>query len=791
MPRPPFFQRFRTRLSLLVFLLVVPAFGLVLYSNLVQRHIQTAAIEDGAEGLSGLAAANEEDIIRNARQLLGTLTQFDFLVLGTNRQFCEYSFRNLLKLSPDYVNFGLIETNGALFCSGATTNASANLFDCSYFQKVIRSGKFSVGDFQVGGLTRVPSLIVAYPAFDQHGVLERVIFASLKLSRFSEAISHIQLPQGGTILVLDRNGRILANEPSVQVGIGAPLATNQVVKRILAGTTRVFTTSGIDSVRRLHAVTPISDGQRNSLFVCVSVPVSVSMAQVNQALVRNLLVLVLVAVMVTAGFWLYAQKFFLRPVASLVNAANELAVGNFAARTAPIRGAAELIALGETFDDMAQNLESRQAELLKVNETLKAEITERKQVEQRLREHAAEKQKLEEQFFRSQRMESLGALAGGIAHDLNNALAPILIGSELLQQSPYADPDRSAVVQLITSSARRCTGMVKQIVNFAKGSRTQSESIQIQDAIAEMAKIIGDTFPKSISIRSRVASGLFTIPGDPTELHQVLMNFCVNARDAMPGGGELTLVAQNHTMSAAEAKQHPNARPGNYVLLAVTDTGMGMSAKTIQRIFEPFFTTKTPDKGTGLGLSTVAHIVKKYDGFLQVQSKLGKGTTFKVFLPATATVSNSHAASPQSRKLPIGHRELILVVEDERTLLELAKTTLENYGYQVLTARNGLEAVAFFEARKSEIRLLITDSDMPFLNGPEAVEKIHNLRPGLPVIMASGMHRDHEALGRIKPALLTKLSKPYGVEQLLEVVNRVLMGSADGSERGRFRTESA
>jgi signal transduction histidine kinase/ActR/RegA family two-component response regulator len=768
-------QRFRPRLTLLVLLLVFPAFGLVLYANFAQRRAQAAAVRDNTRALSELAAANQEDIVKGARQLLGTLTQFPFLVLTTNRQSSEWHFSNLLKLSPDYVNFGLLETNGDLFCNGAATNAVANLSDRSYFTRAVQGKSFAIGDFQIGRLTKEPSLNFGYPVADEHGEFARVLFSSLKLSRLSEAISHIGLPAGVTILILDRNGMVLAQQPNPGAWVGKSLADTSVVQRILRQEEPIFAMRSIDGVTRLHAITPISDGQAPSLFVCVSIPLSVSMAQANRTLFWNCIMLGLVAIAVLVGGLFYSQRYFLRPVAALEDAANALAAGDLRARTGPISGATELVQLGAAFNEMAQKLEDRQAELLRLNENLRGEILERQRAEQQVREQAEEQRKLEAQLLRSQRMESLGALAGGIAHDLNNALAPIIMGSDILREAAKGDPEDLGFLDLITTSAHRCTQMVKQIVNFAKGSRSQTGSIQLPLLIREMTKIASDTFPKGITIESHSATDLFSVWGDATELHQVLMNLCVNARDAMPQGGRLSIKAQNIVLSAEQVKQQPAASSGRYVLLTVGDTGSGIPDEILARIFEPFFTTKTPEKGTGLGLSTVAEIIKKHKGFIEVESQLGKGTTFKIFLPAEQ-LKPTEEARPTPSQLPFGKGELILVVDDEEMILELAKTTLENYDYSVVTACNGLEAIGCFEARKEEIKLVLTDTDMPVSDGLQVLQAIQRIKPQIPIIVASGAQRDTQWFSRIETTRLTVLPKPYGVEQLLVAVGALLDG---------------
>ena len=376
-----------------------------------------------------------------------------------------------------------------------------------------------------------------------------------------------------------------------------------------------------------------------------------------------------------------------------------------------------------------------------------------------------ERKALEARFLRSQRMDSIGALAGGIAHDLNNALAPVLMGVDLLRYSD-APADRDKYLDIILSNTRRATELVKQILSFARGSGRERGPVRIRFLVTEMSKMIRDTFPKAISYSVKMPSqDLWTVHGDATEIHQVLLNLCVNARDAMPNGGRLMVTAQNFVLEDAAATA-TGAKAGPYVLLSVTDTGTGIPPEVLPRIFEPFFTTKKEDKGTGLGLATVSGIVKHHGGFIDIQTEAGKGTEFKIFLPAIAVPEAGENDIPELT-LPTGHGELILVIDDEETVLELTKTTLESYGYQVIVAQNGLQGIARFTEYKPEIKLVITDADMPYMDGMAAIRSIKEIHPDTPVIIVSGTQDSALKMEQSKIFRLNSLQKPYSLDQLL------------------------
>jgi CheY-like chemotaxis protein len=290
-----------------------------------------------------------------------------------------------------------------------------------------------------------------------------------------------------------------------------------------------------------------------------------------------------------------------------------------------------------------------------------------------------------------------------------------------------------------------------------------------------MAKIASDTFPKSIVVKSQASKDLWPVEGNATELQQILMNLCVNARDAMPDGGTLVLSGENFELVKGSAPEDASLSPRRYVVLSVSDTGIGIPPEHRARIFEPFFTTKTPENGTGLGLSTVATVVRNHKGLIKLQSEVGKGTEFRIYMPA-ADIALKNGAKQKETTLPTGQGEMILLADDELVVLELAKTTLENYGYQVLTATNGLEAIAGFETHKNEISLVVIDTDMPFLDGIGAIRAMRKMASGVNVILASASKSDTVLLQREDLAQLAQLNKPYGVEELLHAVAASLKG---------------
>lgn len=384
-----------------------------------------------------------------------------------------------------------------------------------------------------------------------------------------------------------------------------------------------------------------------------------------------------------------------------------------------------------------------------------------------------EKKLLEAQFLRAQRMESIGTLARGIAHDFNNLLAPIIMGAGYLQRMESREKVL-AVIKNIERSANRGKELVKQVLSFAKGIEGQRITLQLSHIVREVESIIASTFPKNLTFERRIASQLWLVDGDPSQLNQVLLNLCVNARDAMPQGGRLLVTAQNAEVDAQYAAMNREAGPGRYVLLEVTDEGSGMAQEVLDRAFEPFFTTKTHGQGTGLGLSTVIGIVRSHGGFLNVSSEIGKGTTFKVYLPAKIETSESGQEAAVSEALPRGEGELILIVDDEASILSVTKQTLESFGYRAMVAEDGAQAIVLFADHRDEIAVVLTDMMMPVMNGPALIAALRRIDPEVKIIAASGLSTEASGLASGSSGVRHFLSKPYSADHLLILLKTVL-----------------
>jgi PAS domain S-box-containing protein len=380
-----------------------------------------------------------------------------------------------------------------------------------------------------------------------------------------------------------------------------------------------------------------------------------------------------------------------------------------------------------------------------------------------------EKKQTEARLLRTQRMESIGALAGGIAHDLNNTLAPIIMAAEVLQREITSEVGRK-LMETIKKSAGHGAEMVKQILSFARGTSGARHLLQLRFLVAELEGFVRSTFPVSILLTTRTDPNLWPVIGDATQLHQVLLNLCVNARDAMPKGGTLLIevanVEEDPWLSDRQA-------PGPHVMLAVTDSGEGMTPQVQAQIFEPFFTTKAEGRGTGIGLSTVMSIVKAHHGLVNFTSQVGEGTVFRIYLPTSA----APVAPPQPSPLaPATHGDLILIVDDDIGILEMTKLNLEARDFSVLTAKEGNEAVAVYEQWHLDINAVLMDMRMPNMSGLELMTRLRRINPQVRVIGISGQEPEDDSARAARPYLRGLLTKPFTIDALLAKLRETIHG---------------
>ncbi len=391
-----------------------------------------------------------------------------------------------------------------------------------------------------------------------------------------------------------------------------------------------------------------------------------------------------------------------------------------------------------------------------------------------IKQNISERKELEKQLLRSQRLESVGRLAGGIAHDLNNILSPVMLALPLLRAA-LRDPNMLSLVDLVETSTKRGAGIIKQLLTFSRGLKGERVPLQLSLLVREMRSIMRETFPKNITIQLQLPTEVPLVLGDTTQLHQVLMNLCVNARDALPDGGELTLSLETLTLDTAAAAAIPGARAGSFVVLGVGDNGTGIAPEIQEKIYDPFFTTKAVGKGSGLGLSTTLGIVRSHAGFIQVRSAPGQGTLFRVFLPVSIeSLLVDSAIAAEVPTAPQGHGEQVLVVDDEAHLRFLARKILEGNGYRVLLAEDGAEALRLLESGNGLPQVVLTDLLMPRMDGLTLIHALRQLPVPPKIAVMGGIPPPPETLQELGLTAQAFIAKPFDAATLLETLHRVL-----------------
>jgi PAS domain S-box-containing protein len=380
---------------------------------------------------------------------------------------------------------------------------------------------------------------------------------------------------------------------------------------------------------------------------------------------------------------------------------------------------------------------------------------------------------LEEQLRQAQKLESVGQLAGGVAHDFNNILASLMMNVSFLQQDPHLDPETQETLKQLMVDTRRAATLTRQLLLFSRRSVMEVKVLDLNELLTNLLAMLGRLIGERITVRFERRESLPRVEADAGMLEQVLMNLAVNARDAMPRGGVLTFRIESLQVKAERIKGNPEVRPGPFICLSVIDTGCGMDGATLKRIFEPFFTTKEVGKGTGLGLATAYGIVAQHRGWMEVQSELGQGTTFKVFLPATVRVMGM--PGQEGKVAPVRGHETILLVEDEASVRQMVARGLRRLGYRVLEAANGQAALGVWQQNNGHIDLLFSDMIMPGeLTGLDLAGKLRAEKPGLKVIMSSGYTAELTEPAKLTAADIVFLQKPYHIQGLSQIVRNCL-----------------
>jgi signal transduction histidine kinase len=607
------FASLRSRLLVLVLVAVLPAFALTLYTNLEQRRAAAAAAQEEALRIARIAASEQNGVFQDARRVLFTLAHLRE-VRTLNAQACRPLLAELLSRSPEYASISIAAPTGDVVCTGGLLTGSINLGDREYFQRALTTRDVAMSGYLLGRISKKAALAIAYPAIDARGTVSAVVVIGLDLRSLNHLAADAQLPQGSTLLVIDRAGVILARHPHGEEWVGKQVSDAPLAKAILTkhgeGT---IADTGLDGVPRLYGLTRLSaTPDAGEVYLAVGIPRSVALAEPNRALVRNLVLLGVIGVLVLVGARVVAERLVLRRTEALTAATKRLAAGDLGARTGLPGDDSELGHLARSFDEMAEAVEQRTAERARA---------------------AAE-------LVRSEKMAALGRLAAGVAHELRNPLSVIAGRIEILRhqmapgQAPTFDVLTRSLVQFEEASDRM-RRIMEGLSTYSKPAKPDPTPLDLGGLLTATKEVLAYEARKhEVSIVVQVPPRLPRVVGDRSALMQVFVNLATNAVQAMAdtGGGQLTL------------KAYETAGNGAPVVAEVTDTGPGIPPDALAQIWATFYTTKA--EGTGIGLSIVRALVEQQPGAaITVESHRGAGTTFRLTMPAGGADSPAQSSA--------------------------------------------------------------------------------------------------------------------------------------------------
>jgi signal transduction histidine kinase/CheY-like chemotaxis protein len=735
----------RTRLLILVIAaMLVPAILVGL------RFVQNRASEIDAALASLSATANDilgdlDEKIQGTAQLHYGLARARDLDTR-DKAACSAFLSAVREEYPQFTGILTINPDGSLFCDSLQTNRTLDLRDRAYFKQALVTHGAVTLEPVFGRLTGTSVLQIAYPVRAESGELKFILLASFNLKKFAEYHEKRSV-NGNEILLADRKGMVLvAPQGKGGAGPGVSIANSELFRFATSANREPFReVTDRDGRTQVWAVARSPSARDAGLYILVGRSKDGLVAAANRRLYEDMAILAVASLLLLAGVWLLATMGVGRQVGRLAAMATKLGLGDLSARIAPPHPRGELGGLMRLLNGTAESLERQRAAIDELNQKL----------------------------TQSQKMEAMGQLTGGVAHDFNNLLTVILGNAEHLAEKLVAHKELHGIAESIATAAERGSDLTRSLLAFARKQPLMPRDIDIGQKIVGMEQLLRRTLGEHIECEFRLDENLWQASVDPGQLASALLNLVLNARDAMPSGGKLSVEVQNTSLGESDVDVNGQARPGDYIMVAVTDTGTGMTAEVASRAFEPFFTTKDVGKGTGLGLSMVYGFVQQSGGSMQIHSEPGQGAVVKLFFPRVAGSQKSAAPSAGQFATPAGS-ETILVVEDDDMVRAYVEGELKTLGYRVIVTRNAPAALEVLRGPEN-IHVLFSDVVMPGgMFGTELAKEAARLRPQLKILLTSG-HTEHpvdaiDGSGRE----VQILHKPYRRHDLASMLRSVL-----------------
>jgi len=747
----------RTRLLLLVLLAILPSVLIEVYGEVQLRATRQQEISQEAMRLLRVVAAEQQRIDEGVRQLLVAFSESD-AVRAQDWPRCGETAKLILARVDGYVNMGVATSDGDLLCSALPPPVGKDMQRRSILEEMSASRDLLIGRYHIGLITNESVLTFAISLPDGGGSAALLAWANIDLNWLARHFADRFTSKNLTLLLADRAGTILLRLPDNESWVGKPMG-DRFTPMLHAATEGTIDTIGIDGQRRLIAYSPLAT-EPKGLFLGVGLSPAPYLGPIDTATFWKVVLIALSLALALGAAWLIGDALISRPIGRLLVAAHRWEQGDLSARTELTGNASEIVKLGQAFDKMASAVESRDHMRVSAEKRL-AQLN--SELEERVRGEVAAREEIQRELAQAQKMDAVGKLTGGVAHDFNNLLA-VMVGNLDLLHRRAADPGIRQLAENALRAAKRGAKLTDQLLAFSREHPLDRRVFNINDLIFNMSDMLVRTLGPSIQIRLDLAPELWPVFTDENQIELAILNLALNSRDSMPNGGKLTVVTSN--LSPGDSRL-PEKLSGDFVMLAVSDTGAGMTEPVRTRAFEPFFTTKEIGKGTGLGLSTVYGLATQSGGIAIIESAVGDGTTVSLFLPRSEHVqADGEVETSSGQSFPAKPLEgKVLVIDDDVEVREVTVASLRQSGLSVTAVENGGAALALIESRE-RFALMIVDYAMPGINGAEVIARARKICPHLRAILLTG----YAERGFSLPPDVPVLRKPFRTGELTECV---------------------
>ena len=758
-------KRLLTRLLLVMSVAMLPALGFQIYTEHEARRVRAQLVRDEALSLLRLVGGEQYRIIEAAEQVLNTVAGTP-AVQDNDIERCRRLLANLVERSPRYNNAIIAGPDGRVPCASNQSDLLLDIADRPYFRAAMRTEDFVIGEYTIGRGSGLPAIHIARRVTNPDGSIAGVAVLALNIGWLAEQVEHLSLPPGAIVTITDRNDTILVRRPG-QARFSGTRAPGE--NRFLLDATEIGLTEmkSLDKRRPvILAYSPLAVDPKG-LSIRVALDREITFATLARANWIGPVLIVLGIILALATAAALGVQLIGRPINQLVGAAENWRGGNLASRTGLGGQRSEFGRLGTALDGMAVALAEREAELRRLNTDL----------EQRVSQEVTAREAAQARAAQAERMQSLGQLAGGVAHDFNNVLQAVEGALLLIQRDSKGRERTSRLVQLALEATARGASVTRRLLAFGRRGDLRAAPIDTGALLAGLRELLAHTLGAGTQVSVVAEPGLPRVLADKGQLETALVNLATNARDAMPDGGALSLRAAAETVPE-EGPAHPaGLAPNRYVRLTVVDTGTGMDAATLLHVGEPFFTTKKPGDGTGLGMAMVKGFAAQSGGGVRIESSPGQGTSVTLWLPMAD--AEQVAAEPAAPAAPGPVRPAavtrLLLVDDERLVRDVLAEQLRDEGFTVLTASDAAEALAVLDAGDA-VDLLVSDFSMPGMDGLALIRAAQHRRPCLPAVLLTGYSGEGVALavGSSVTGRIALLRKPIRAEDLVDRVHVLL-----------------